>query len=427
MKLKSVPGGWYLHPFEIGIAGGSREQREGLADRIVAGLSNEGLRCGVVTIETEPTTEPDGSAAEWARVRADGSRLSIPNGPRGPQTSLIQQSLATADVLMVTGADATPVPTLMLFEGEARGLEGESLVAAVCDRSSVARAASAARQSGGLPVVAGDDDEAILETVRASFGRRTPPVRGLVLAGGKSTRMGRDKAAIEFTPGVSQARRTADLLSEVCDSVYLSARSDQSLPADVRHLPVIADRYDGIGPVGGMLSAFAHDPQAAWFVVGCDMPLLEAGDVRELFEARNPYRLATCFATPADAPQGHVAANGEATGGNAEQGHAAHTDAPRGHVAPSRETTGGSAELLPEPLCAIYEPKARTRIFTFLADGVTCPRWMLRNGGADLVRPARAQAVYNANNPDDLARAADSIRAGQAVAGASSQPRETRK
>ena len=398
MKLKSVPGGWYLHPFEIGIAGGSQERRDALAGWIVTELTREGLRCGVVNIEGEGAECAAGQAQ--ARVLTDGTYITVPNGPRGPETSLIQQSMTTADVLVVTGADATPVPTLMLFDGENRVPEGTSLVAVVCDRKDMPSAESAVRQPGGPGVVTIDDRKAILESVRASIGARTASVHGLVLAGGMSTRMGRDKASIEFTPGISQARRTADLLSEVCDSVFLSARGDQSLPADVRHLPVIADRHDGIGPVGGMLSAFAHDPTAAWFVVGCDMPLLEAGDVRELFEKRNPYRLATCFATPADAPQGHVPAGGY-------------------------ERT--DKELLPEPLCAIYEPKARTRMFTFLAEGVTCPRWMLRNGGADLVRPARAQAVYNANNPDDLARAADSIRAGQAIAGASSQPRETRK
>ena len=54
-----------------------------------------------------------------------------------------------------------------------------------------------------------------------------PPLYGLVLTGGRSTRMGRDKAALEYG-GQAQADRAFDLLARVCDKVFVSARADLS-------------------------------------------------------------------------------------------------------------------------------------------------------------------------------------------------------
>ncbi|MFP4643688.1 MAG: NTP transferase domain-containing protein [Spirochaetales bacterium] len=393
MKLKSAPGGWYLHPFEIGVTGGSREKRSALAEMLAGKLSGEGRSCGFIALDNE-SEEGTLSPAE-ARTFSDRTRIDVANGPRGPETSLMQQSMATVDTLVVAGAELPPIPALVMFEGSARESirTGKAPIAVIHEGNDATRARDFARRVGAAHVLAVTDREAILEAVRGFFDGRIPAVHGLVLAGGKSTRMGRDKAAIEFTPGTSQARRAAELLSQVCDSVYLSARAEQPLPEDTKHVPVIPDLYDGFGPLAGILSAFAHDPRAAWFVVGCDMPLLESGDVRELFRRRNPYRLATCFATPADSPQGHTPAQGD----RSEDGSSSAGSHPRAPDA--------SPELLPEPLCAVYEPKARTRMFTFLAEGVTCPRWMLRNGGADYILPSRPQAVYNANDAGDLARA----------------------
>jgi molybdopterin-guanine dinucleotide biosynthesis protein A len=55
--------------------------------------------------------------------------------------------------------------------------------------------------------------------VRKASG--TAPLYGLVLVGGKSRRMGRDKAALAYHGGVPQARRTAALRAEVCERVFL--------------------------------------------------------------------------------------------------------------------------------------------------------------------------------------------------------------
>src|SRR5690606_4800666 len=96
---------------------------------------------------------------------------------------------------------------------------------------------------------------------------KSAPLYGLVLAGGRSRRMGRDKAALAYQDGVPHVRRTADLLAGVCERVFVSCRADQangkgdpalaSLPDPVGRIP---DTFDIGGPLNGILSALAAHP-----------------------------------------------------------------------------------------------------------------------------------------------------------------------
>lgn len=86
---------------------------------------------------------------------------------------------------------------------------------------------------------------------------------GVVLAGGKSTRMGRDKAALEFD-GQPMIERCADVLRQ-CFPEVLVIRDDDA---------------PGLGPIGGLATALRRAPEI--FVVACDMPFLEAALIREM-------------------------------------------------------------------------------------------------------------------------------------------------
>ena len=80
------------------------------------------------------------------------------------------------------------------------------------------------------------------------------PVYGLVLSGGKSKRMGRDKALLK-REGRSQLAYIATLLEDCVDRVFVSTREDQKEEAERRRFDQVVDHYDNMGPLAGILSA----------------------------------------------------------------------------------------------------------------------------------------------------------------------------
>jgi len=95
-------------------------------------------------------------------------------------------------------------------------------------------------------------------------------MEGFVLAGGSSTRMGRDKALLELG-GVPMAARLADLLLPLAEQVSLIGPPQQFVEIPIR---VLADDEPGLGPLGGIATALHHSRQAWAMVLGCDLPFL---------------------------------------------------------------------------------------------------------------------------------------------------------
>jgi molybdopterin-guanine dinucleotide biosynthesis protein A len=103
---------------------------------------------------------------------------------------------------------------------------------------------------------------------------------GYVLVGGRSSRMGADKALLSY--------RETTLASHVATQV-LAAAGNVTLVGDrdrYRHLgfPVISDRIAGNGPLGGIAAAVNASPGWA-LVVGCDMPNVTSAFLNTLIEA----------------------------------------------------------------------------------------------------------------------------------------------
>src|ERR1700690_4215463 len=106
----------------------------------------------------------------------------------------------------------------------------------------------------------------------SSMKATKPKIFGLILAGGYSRRMGRDKALLEFH-GRPQVQYIFDLLNKYCDQVFLSKRVDQK---DHKNIPTINDapEFTDHGPLGGILSAMKEFPDANWLVLACDLPFI---------------------------------------------------------------------------------------------------------------------------------------------------------
>jgi molybdopterin-guanine dinucleotide biosynthesis protein A len=183
-------------------------------------------------------------------------------------------------------------------------------------------------------------------------------VYGLVLSGGASRRMQHDKALIDYH-GQPQLRWTYRLLSLVLQRVFISVRADQRDEPVRRDLPQIVDAFDDAGPAAGILSAQALYPKAAWLVVACDLPRLDAETLQHLLRARDPQREATAFISSHDG--------------------------------------------LPEPLCALWEPASHGKLLERVQAGRSCPRKALIQGDTQLLQPLSALALDNINTPEELA------------------------
>jgi molybdopterin-guanine dinucleotide biosynthesis protein A len=190
--------------------------------------------------------------------------------------------------------------------------------------------------------------------------RPEPPLAGLVLAGGHSTRMQRDKAALDFH-GETQLARAVRLMRQHAADTFVSVRPDQQADATRAEWPQIVDRLSDVGPAAGILAALDTRPDHAWIVVAVDLPLLDAGTIGRLVTLRVPAALATAYKSPD---------NG-----------------------------------LPEPLCAIWEPRSRAPLATFLANGRNCPRKFLLDHGANLIDLVTPSALANVNTPAEYADA----------------------
>ena len=106
-----------------------------------------------------------------------------------------------------------------------------------------------------------------------------PNVEAFILAGGKSSRMGRDKALLELQ-GEPLLQRTANLVKPLASKVSLvtsaapSATHDDTNRRSTFGLPNVIDNWPDAGPLGGIVTALTA-AQSRWcLILACDMPFL---------------------------------------------------------------------------------------------------------------------------------------------------------
>ncbi len=109
--------------------------------------------------------------------------------------------------------------------------------------------------------------------------------RGFLQAGGGSTRFGTDKALAKLA-GKTMLRRTGELLASVCHEIWIVAPVGKYVDVP---WPVIADRWPGEGPLGGILTALStmqdSDSSKDWaLILSCDMPFLTKEFLNFLWE-----------------------------------------------------------------------------------------------------------------------------------------------
>ena len=106
-------------------------------------------------------------------------------------------------------------------------------------------------------------------------------VSAAIMAGGKSRRMGRDKAWLDLGDGRPIVRRAIDVLGEVADEVIVVANDERFQRLGVR---VVPDRWPDGGVLGGIATGVGAATHERVLVAGCDMPFLDAAVFRLLVE-----------------------------------------------------------------------------------------------------------------------------------------------
>lgn len=102
-------------------------------------------------------------------------------------------------------------------------------------------------------------------------------ITGAILAGGKSTRMGTNKALLRLGE-TTVIELIADLMKSVFAEVILVTNSPEAF--HFLHLPLFSDIYRERGPLAGIHSALVHSKTDSVFILACDMPLM----TREMIE-----------------------------------------------------------------------------------------------------------------------------------------------
>jgi molybdopterin-guanine dinucleotide biosynthesis protein A len=116
---------------------------------------------------------------------------------------------------------------------------------------------------------------------------------GIVLCGGKSTRMGTSKAMLPFGPE-TMLQRVIRLLGDLVSPIVAVAAEGQTLPRLPAGVIVTHDEQEGRGPLEGLragLKALPADVDTA-YVTSCDVPLLVAGFVRQMLDLAKGYDIA---------------------------------------------------------------------------------------------------------------------------------------
>ncbi|HEY9045654.1 MAG TPA: NTP transferase domain-containing protein [Ohtaekwangia sp.] len=185
------------------------------------------------------------------------------------------------------------------------------------------------------------------------------PIYGLVLAGGRSSRMGHDKSLIDYH-GKSQREYLTEILSIFCEKVFVSCKTTDGLPAHLHPLP---DQFTIDSPLNGILSAFQHNHEVAWLTMPVDMPFVDEAVLRFLIEHRDQTKAATCF-----------------------------------YDSDGKE---------PEPLLAIWEATCNKPLFDYYKMGAISPRGFLKQQHINLLEAPDKRIHQNINTSEELDRYRD--------------------
>ncbi len=186
------------------------------------------------------------------------------------------------------------------------------------------------------------------------------PITGIVLAGGKSSRMGSDKALLPID-GVPMLRLVCDRALTICDHVYIvtpwQKRYQQLVPAKCQFIDEVQLQGEDNAPILGFAQGLAQVTTDWVLLLACDLPLLQAEVFQEWVKQLN-----SCSAIA---------------------------------LLP-RHAKGW------EPLCGFYHRDCLTTLTDFINTGERSFQYWLQQQPVQVLFVPNTQMLFNCNTPDDV-------------------------
>lgn len=341
---------YLFNPYEIAFCGNSGSGKTTLITHLLKRLSSK-YKIGYVKHSGHGFSIDKKGKDSYRAAESGASSVMVADSDHSAiidftsEISTRQSALMETEIVFIEGFKDSSIPKVVLIEdkkdNELIGQRFRNVMCVVGKDSDI---------SSNVPYFSSEDVESIKNFVVNYFKEKVVPVYGLVLTGGYSKRMKKEKSTLSYH-GIPQAKYCYDLLSSFCEKIFISTREEQTTD-----FPRINDKFVDFGPVSGILSAMISNPNVAWFVLACDMPFVEKETLSSLMKARNPFKSATVFI--------------------GEDG--------------------------PEPLCTIYEPKSIHSLLRNIGFGKYSPRDFLRSTNTEIVKPEKEYWLDNINTLDEF-------------------------
>ncbi len=176
----------------------------------------------------------------------------------------------------------------------------------------------------------------------------------VVMAGGRSKRMGKDKGLIQYK---AKAHRyyMADMLKTIFSEVVISVPFDFAVPNESNYI-YVKDIVEDLGPLGGLYSLFKTYPNKSILIIATDMPEVEVSHITNLIENRDVNSIATCYK---------------------------------------------NEDEFVEPLFAIWENQASEIIYKLIDENKLSMRMILKNHKAKVISIPDEKALININTEEE--------------------------
>jgi molybdopterin-guanine dinucleotide biosynthesis protein A len=120
-------------------------------------------------------------------------------------------------------------------------------------------------------------------------------ITGIVLCGGESSRMGSDKAFLQYHK-TEQYRHIAKIFSDMNIPVMISCNEQQVKKIQKEYVTLTDDdAFKNQGPISGLLTAFKNNPNDSFILIGCDYPLVNQHHIEKLVSLSQHGYDAICY------------------------------------------------------------------------------------------------------------------------------------